>query len=282
MATCKALNHKRKSIMVTKFLSTSAVALATIFSLSQAGAADLDRVTDPTSIASESGPSWSGVYLGALGGYQFSNSALSYDEKCFENDVETYNASFGVNGLGADGLFGELQLGVDKQVTTRIVVGAFAGVNVNDSEFVVDASSQIIGNPSIGGDVLTFSQEWGGVLGARAGWLTTANTMLYVGGGWAFGEMNKIEFKGIEAAPDQDTDLSGYFLEIGMESRLAENVYFTVAGRYTDYGSITLAKGIDTEGCCDELHQNLELDHETLAVMAGLKVKLNTGSGLGF
>lgn len=265
-------------------IATSAFALATIFSISSAIAADIDRSVDPTSVASESGPSWSGVYLGALGGYQFSNSALNYDASCFDQrGIEVSSTHVGIDGLGAEGLFGELQLGVDKQVTTRIVLGAFAGVNVNDSEFAVDVSAAFNGTTLPGsGDILTISQEWGGVLGARAGWLTTANTMLYVGGGWAFGEMNKVQFKGGDAFPDQDTDLNGYFLEIGMESRLAENVYFTVAGRYTDYGSLTLAEG--TEDCCggDDGKQSLELDHDTLAVMAGLKVKLNTGSALGF
>ncbi len=276
-------------------LSISTIAVASFLATS-ASAADLGRgtVTDPTSVASEQpSRSWSGVYLGALGGYQFSNSALNYDADCFDDVGERVEgASIGVDGLGAEGLFGEIQLGFDKQVGTRLVLGAFAGLNLNDGEFEIDASRFVEGVPAATGSasILTFSQEWGGVLGARAGFLTTQNTMLYVAGGWAFGELSDLE-SGIVGGPSgtggklfnkQETDLNGYFVELGMETRISENVFFTVAGRYTDYGAITLAER-SSDDCCGTLDEKLELDHDTLAVMAGLKIKLNSDNiGLGF
>src|SRR5688572_11148422 len=150
---------------MAKFLSTSAVALASVFFANSALATDLGGKGDPTSASYVENKTWTGVYLGALGGYQFSNSVLNYDENCFNDLGETvYGTSASVDGLGADGLFGELQIGFDKQVGTRIVLGAFAGANLNDGEFTVDAS-QTFGGSTTSANLLTVSQEWGGVLG---------------------------------------------------------------------------------------------------------------------
>jgi len=274
---------------MAKFLSTSAVALASVFFANSALATDLGGKGDPTSSSYVENKTWTGVYLGALGGYQFSNSVLEYGEECFDDEGEKVRgSSVEIDGLGADGLFGEIQLGFDKQVGTRLVLGAFAGVNLNNAEFEVSGSQFFGANDPNNGSfsALTFSQEWGGVLGARAGFLTTQNTMLYVAGGWAFGEMSDLESE-IIGGPDgdggklfdkQETDLNGWFAEVGMETRVSDNVYLTVAGRYTDYSAITLAEGSD-ESCCGTINQKLELDHDTLSVMAGLKVKLNGGFG---
>lgn len=275
-------------------LSTSAIALASVFFATSASAADLrgSNTVDPTSVASEQpGQSFSGIWFGAVGGYQFSNSGLDYNFDRLKNDGEAIEGdSFSVDGLGADGLFGELQVGFDKQIGQRLVVGVFAGVNLNDAEFNIDASAYDNDyNPdrSESANVMRFHQEWGGVLGLRAGYLLTLNTMLYAGGGWAFGELSQVELLGQDvfspwhgSGTNQETDLNGYFLELGMESRIANNVYFTLAGRYTDYGAIDLYT--DNASCnrgkCEE---SLTLDHDALAVMAGLKVKLNS-DGFGF
>lgn len=225
--------------------------------------------------------SWTGLWLGAVGGYQFSNSQFDSAFRAIDDedgDVGGIGSSF--DGKGAEGLFGEVQLGFDKQIGQRTVVGVFGGYNLSDAEHSQSFSWD---SPDDSGsaNLLSFEQEWGGVLGARVGVLKSQDTMFYVAGGWAFGEMGELKSdfaEGGDAFPNQETDLSGWFGEIGMESRvreLGDNVYFTVAGRYTDYSAITLDSNSDVGGCrSDTCSYNLELDHDTLAVMVGLKAKL--------
>jgi len=65
------------------------------------------------------------------------------------------------------------------------------------------------------------------------------------------------------------------FGELGLETRLkdlGDNVYFKIAGRYTDYDSITLAsssEGGQGWNCAEDI----KLDRDELSVMAGLTFK---------
>lgn len=276
---------------MTSRFKLSVAALALLAGTSSAMAADLGYEGSAKDGPSEA-PSyrnWTGLWVAALGGYQFSNSELNYDEKKFESGSSgpiDESGSLTVDGLGAEGLFGEIQLGLDKQIGQRIVVGVFGGLNLSQGEFEISASSfdsdAVVKDKNA--SILSLEQEWGGVAGARLGYLTTPNTMFYVAGGWAFGEIGKFKSdfanggKGGDVFKDQETDLNGWFGEVGMESRLTEineNLYFTLAGRYTDYSAITLE-----EGTTGQYQDSLEVDHDTLAAMAGLKLKLG-GSRIG-
>lgn len=259
---------------MNKFLSTSLIALTVGILPFSASAADiLGNKGDPT-VADYVAPiSWTGFYVGALGGYQFSNSELNYDSDYFDDGEAVAGMGATVDGLGADGLFGEVQIGFDKHLGGRYLVGVLAGVNLNDAEHSIDVSGYA-GDESGSANVLSFNQEWGGILGARAGFLTSPNTMVYVAGGWAFGELSDVESQGEKVFDKQENELNGWFGEVGLETRVADGVFFTVAGRYTDYSAITLASEKSEYG-----DASLELDHDTLAAMAGLKVKLG---GLGF
>lgn len=286
--------------MYRNYLKNSSIFALTAAFLSlpaTASAADIygrDNTT-PQDAYQQAAPShsWTGLWLGAVGGYQFSNSAVDFNAKEVQGDEGSETVplggtekSFGLSldGLGAEGFFGEAQLGYDKQIGQRTVVGVFGGFNLNNAEFSLDASAfNAWDDPqSESANILSFEQEWGGVLGARVGLLKSQDTMFYLAGGWAFGEMGEVKSGGAPVFADQETDLSGWFGEVGMESRIPElgnNVYLTVAGRYTDYGAITLDSNSDVGGCGnDTCSYNLELDHDTLAVMVGLKAKLG---GLG-
>ena len=255
-------------------------------------AADINQ-GDPTAtnyVAPEKA-NWSGLWVGAVGGYQFSNSALDFDAKEVQGDDGSKTVPLGgtekalgvsIDGLGAEGLFGEVQIGFDQQIQQRFVVGVFGGLNINDAEFSVDASAfNAWSDPqSESATLLSFEQEWGGVLGARIGVLKSPDTLFYVAGGWAFGELGDVKSDGKPVFEKQDTDLNGWFGEVGMETRVYNNVFLTVSGRYTDYSAVTLDS---FSGPCDgndTCSAKLELDHDTLAAMVGLKVKLN--GGLGF
>jgi len=270
-------------------ISTSILALAAGFFIASgpASASDLfGSAPDDPGYAQQPARSWSGIWIGALGGYQIGNSELNFDAKEIQGEDKGQDArvplggleesfDLDIDGLGQQGLFGELQLGYDQQVTQRIVVGVFGGFNLNNAEFSIDASSfNAWDDPqSESANILSFNQEWGGVLGARVGVLKSPDTMFYVAGGWAFGELSQVTSEGAKVFENQETDMNGWFGELGMETRVYNNIYLTVAGRYTDYSAITL----DSEsGSCgaDTCSYALELDKDDLSAMVGLKAKL--------
>jgi hypothetical protein len=266
---------------MTAKLSTSTFALATIFFLTPALAADLGGSKDPTSAdyVAPDRVNWTGLWLGALGGYQINTNELSYhdhdDKGEYANDWKA-----GIDGLGSQGFMGELAIGFDKQLGDNFFVGVFAGANLDNSEWKAGLSSQ---NTIPGYDYsaeVSFEKEWGGVLGGRVGFIH-GKTSFALGGGWAFGEMSKVHgsasaFGHTESGDlfkDQDTDLSGWFIQGDIEHALGGGLFAVGTARYTDYGSMTLyseSDGKDSIG--------LELDRDEIAALAGLKYKFGFGN----
>ncbi len=233
---------------MSKFSATSIIAIAVGIFANSASAADLrgNNTTDPTSTASEQPVAWTGVWAALEGGALFGNDKLSAEY--FDDHGPDHGASLGgsIDGLGSSGLFGEASLGFDKQMG-RVVLGVFAGINIDDSEFVAEVHASHKDDGA--GAEVAFSKKWGGVLGARAGFLLTSHTLLYGEGGYAFGEMEKLTFSAHETGgdsvsgeifPKQDTDLKGYFAGAGIESALGSGWFARASGRYVKYDDLNL------------------------------------------
>lgn len=229
----------------------------------------------PATASSGSAISWTGIWAGAVGGLQFNNDVLNYDYSKTHEGETVYSEGIEIDGLGSQGLVGELQLGYDRQFG-NLVVGVFGGLNIDDSEFSASFGSSGYGGSS--GGTLSYEQEWAGVLGPRLGF-ASGNSLFYVAGGWAFGELGKAHLSvsgGGESEsgaifPNQDTDLNGWFGEVGMERRFEhiQGLSLKVSGRYTDYGSMTLwTDGEANENCA--WGEKLKLDRDDLKVMVGL------------
>lgn len=260
-------------------LSISAVTLASVFFASPALSADLrgSNTTDPTSVASEQPVAWTGVWAALEGGALFGNDKLSAEY--FDDHGPDHGASLGgsIDGLGSSGLFGEASLGFDKQMG-RVVLGVFAGINIDDSEFVAEVHGSHEDDGA--GAEVTFSKKWGGVVGARAGFLVTANTLVYGEGGYAFGEMEKLSFSAHETGedsvagevfPKQDTDLSGYFVGAGVESALGSGWFVRASGRYVKYDDLNLFS-VAEDGDTFSISQ----EREELIAKAGVVFKVGT------
>ncbi len=240
--------------------------------------ADLGPSFKDEQLSAYAAKSWSGIWAGALIGAEFSNNALSYAyDTVGKGYHEGYNThtSLDIDGLGTTGAFGELQLGYDRQIGQNLVLGVFGGLNINSGDFSASLNASD-SEGSSGKAELTFSQKWGGVIGPRLGY-AHGNSLFYVAGGWAFGEMDKIkgsisangESASAALLPDQETSLSGYFAEVGLEHRLSESLSVKVSGRYTDYGALDLYKDSGSTPCHD-WNDKLELDRDTLSAMVGI------------
>jgi hypothetical protein len=260
--------------------SVSAVALAAFFA-SPALSADLKG--DPTA-ADYTAPdrvNWTGLWLGALGGYQINTNEISYhdhdDKGSKSNDWKA-----GIDGLGSQGFMGELAIGFDKQLGDNFFVGVFAGANLDNSEWKAGLSSQNTpASPLYDYSAeVSFEKEWGGVLGGRLGFIH-GKTSFVAGAGWAFGEMSKVHgsataFGHAESGDlfkDQDTDLSGWFIQGDIEHSLGGGLFAVGTARYTDYGSMTLYSESDGKDSV-----RLELDRDEIAALAGLKYKFGFGN----
>lgn len=252
--------------------SSSIAALATLFSVSAASASDLldGRLDASSDQPTQAQVNWSGLWVGAVGGMNFFNTETTFtDENYVNGELKSdWTDTANIDGLGAEGLFGEAQIGFDKQVSNRVVIGVFGGVNISDAEFSASYTENGTTLVSVNTDY-----EWGSVLGARLGFLKSDSTLFYAAGGWAHAQLGDTVVNGAKFNTGGD-ELDGWFGEIGMETQVTGNVFLTVSGRYTDYGSETLwSDGEIAAAGFSDVH-TIDTDTDSLAVMVGLKAKL--------
>lgn len=204
--------------------------------------------------------SWTGLWLGAFGGYGISNTELGLDHVYTYGDGGRENLGK-VNGLGGEGLFGEVQLGLDKQIG-RLVIGVYGIAGLSASETTFHAEGSEIGS-------IEEKFSWGGAL--RIGALLNKNNMAYIAGGYREVEVD-INFAG---SPTVEETFTGFFGEAGLESRLtdvSDNAYLRIAARYTAFNDKTWSnRGVD-DNCWEELNA----DPGKLEVMVGISYKLGS------
>ena len=199
--------------------------------------------------------SWTGIWLGAFGGYTMTNTELSLDH--FSDYGDKHENRGKVDGLGGEGLFGEVQLGVDKQIG-RLVVGAYG--------FLGESNSKTTFSDGDGGRG-SVKEKFGWGAAGRAGLLVNNNNLVYLAAGYRQLD-TEIE---ITDSDSLKQTWDGYFGELGLESRLtsiSDNAYFRLAGRYTVFDDKKYSWGNDH--CWDEL----KADPGKLEIMGGLLFKV--------
>lgn len=219
--------------MKTIIAATIAVALS-----APAFAADLS-VKDTTGTYVNSEFNASGVYLSATGGMEFVTTEIGIE-----------NEPVSLSGIGSDGWTGEFTVGYDWQPRgSKFGVGVFAGANVSSAE-----TSLVLGD-----DKVKYGRDWGWLVGARVFATVSDSTLIYVGGGYTQSEFSvSSTYDDIEG----NDDLEGYLGEIGIETKLTDNVFGKVSARYTKYEDIGVG-------------DNAYLKPESLQAMAGLTFKFN-------
>ncbi|WP_137934276.1 outer membrane protein [Mesorhizobium comanense] len=158
-----------------------------------------------------SGFNWSGAYIGIGGGFGATVHKVSV-------------APFvDFNGIGGNGVFGELTAGYDYMVNERFLLGGFIDANYGNigpslSAFGLDANLQNV---------------YGFDVGVRAGYLLNPNTLGYVLGGYSWQHF-KLDASSIGF--DYTENRGGYVLGVGMETVLRGNWTLKTEYRYADYG----------------------------------------------
>lgn len=205
--------------------------------------------------------SWTGLWIGAFGGYGVTlNDTLASHRD--EGEIKGPTASG--ESFGGEGAFGNLQIGFDKQLGDRVVAGVFGGAQLGTAE----------GEFRFNKDRYTSEEQESYFVGGRVGILANAHNLFYVAGGYTRGTA-EISWDNGQIAPNHksenyDLDMDGWFGEAGVEARLDSNLYGRLAARYTSFDSQTV-KGNFTDGgdCWDQL----DIDPSKFEIMAGISYK---------
>ena len=156
---------------------------------------------------------FNGPYVGAQMG-------LNHDKV---GNIETEFGNLGIN-RSKDAFIGGIYAGYDRKVAPFVVLGAEAGISLTSSDTIKRTSGTTLSriNPSHAFD-----------LSARAGYLVTSNTLLYVRGGYENVRAKTTFETGTVALRDKD-NFDGWMVGAGVERSVADAVTARLEYRYSD------------------------------------------------
>ena len=204
-----------------------------------------DAIVEEVPVA---GYNWSGFYLGVGVGAGANVAAMSF------SGIEV------VDGIGGEGVFGELTVGYDYMISPRGLFGVLADAHYSNVETAL-------------GEGASASDTYGFDLGLRAGYLLTPSTLGYLVGGYAW-QKGEIDFPD----GDLDSDRDGYFVGVGVETAVAGNWTLKTEYRFTQFGSDNLLEDIGApDGVLDS-----DVSSHTFRVGANYRFGMQNGGGAAF
>lgn len=223
---------------ITFLAAVSALALATTV----ANAADVS--------APAPAMDWTGFYAGIGGGGNFVFNDLKFDDTVLKGDGSVKERNdFGGN-FGSQGGFGTIELGYDYQIDKGVIgiIGNFDfGGDIGNSEKHTSKSGKKVWEND-----WSVSNTW--AIGARAGYLASESTLLFIDGGYTQADLQSsasFSKEGERAYKiNNDGWAGGYFLGAGVQTMLTENLYLKAEYRFSSYGSL------DGKGSCDSVVNN--------------------------
>lgn len=220
--------------------ATCAAACAAFLSLAGAAhAADLSEgvsYKDTRAPIVVSGTVWTGFYVGAGIGAGAVVHDLDVDSDDYYSDISALaldggGDSFSFDGIGGEGIFGTIQAGYDRQIGSRIVLGAFIDYDFSNIETEIKAFGESAD--------IELDDMWS--VGVRLGYLLNEKTMLY--GLLAYTEASFDAGK-LDEIVDID-DFSGYSVGVGLETNLHGGWFLKGEYRFTQLDSESLLKDYD-------------------------------------
>jgi outer membrane immunogenic protein len=172
-------------------------------------------------VVETSGFNWSGIYVGFGVGAGANVHELSSD----------FLPGFSLNGIGGEGVYGELTVGYDYMVSPRFLIGGLLDAHIGNIETTLD----------VAGLDASIRETYGFDAGLRVGYLFTPNTLGYVLGGYSW-QKYKLD---TNAGFDFDWDQSGYFVGAGVETAINSNWTIKSEYRYTRFGTQNILSEFD-------------------------------------
>ena len=214
--------------MALALLSTSAIISASAIVSSSAMAADLPSRRAPPVYIPPAIPvfSWTGLYVGVQGGYEFGRS----------NALASTGAG---NGSNPDGVIGGAHIGYLFSTQSLPGIGGL-GILGTGGVFGIEGDvdgSNYKANYLLGGLNTSSSQDIQGSVRGRLG-IAVDRVLFYATGGAAFGGLQNNYFSALGNDSFNHTRV-GYTVGGGVEYAVTNNVSVRAEYRYTDFGSVT-------------------------------------------
>jgi outer membrane immunogenic protein len=239
-----------------KMFSKALLCAVSLVAISTAAKA-ADAVIEEAPVA---GYNWSGFYIGVGVGAGANVAELS----------TLILPGLSLDGIGGEGVFGELTVGYDYLVAPRFLVGALADVHYSNIETRLEI-------PLLGGLDATASDTYGFDVGLRAGYLFTPSTLGYVLGGYAW-QKGEIEVSGLGGGGEIDSDRDGYFVGVGVETAIANNWTLKTEYRFTQFGDDNVLEDLGApDGFLDS-----EVSSHTFRVGANYRFGMQNGGAAAF
>jgi len=211
---------------------------------------------------------WSGLYIGAAVGYGVAttevNDTLSLKHKYDKDGDGIKIPILNLDGLSSEGALGTLTLGYDHQISPGILVGIFGDYTFGDLEH----ETSVLGG--LGKVESSLGDNWS--IGARIG-LIRDKTLWYAMAGYTESDLDwSLSVLGGEVSGGET--LSGYFVGLGVEHQIFNNVSLKLDYRFYDYDALNYSDS--GKFLCLEWKNNLEIDTDVHAVRVGLNWKFNS------
>lgn len=163
---------------------------------------------------------FAGPYVGAQAGYEWGDA-----------DTHSYfsgSKGFSITGYDVDGITGGIFAGYNAEVSSGIIIGAEAEVNLSSADDSIVDSSGFYG--------ASVEQNWDASVRVKAG-VDVGGVMPYVTGGIAFGGVETHGWVNWGGRDDNRETLVGWTIGAGVEAAITSKIHARLQYRYTDYGS---------------------------------------------
>ena len=179
--------------------------------------------------------SFSGLYIGLGVGYGMRNHDTSFQETCGERE-ECDNISLGLDGFGADGVFGEIFLGYQREFQNGWLVGIEGMLQYDD----IQTTANI-------GPLRLEAEHENNIAyqaGVKVGRTFTERALLYVMPYWRWMTMEV----NISTPGGFSQDYDGPGVQVGLDVLATQNWVVSAYGRGTFYGNESWgASGLDVD-----------------------------------
>lgn len=204
---------------------------------------------------------WSGIYIGAGVGYG-----------TFVNNNLLLNADGSVNtpaqDTGGNGGFGTVIAGYDHQIGDRLVLGAFADF---DWSSVKGTLHELGGGADLFGSL---RQDHAWAIGARAGFLASSKTLLYVSGGYTqaqFDGYNAVSATGLTQRSANAQTYDGWFVGAGIETMLSDHLSLRLEYRHSDFERQTFERFNTLTGVPSTVSMSMDSTTDTARAVLSYK-----------